>query len=141
MAVQEEDIVVVGSLYVYSWKYCGISRAMVLLCAISGVSPAPLSHFHRTPDIIFPLQTNHVGMLNEISFPLDTSCELFNFASISSFWVLPAQPYRAPSLSVVGDMAEQGCPGMGAAPQREDALLCRHKSSPNAPTTPCPQLP
>lgn len=140
--MQEEEVVVVGSLYVYSWKYCGISRAMVLLCAISGVSPAPLSHFHRTPDIIFPLQTNHVGMLNEMKLH-------FHWTPLVSSLISPAFPHfgsyqlspTGPSLSVVGDMAEQGCPGMGAAPQREDALLCRHKSSPNAPTTPCPQLP
>lgn len=141
-AVQEEEVVVVGSLYVYSWKYCGISRAMVLLCATPAVSPAPLSHLCRTAGVIFSLQIDHVGVLNKMKFR-------FHWTPLLSSLILPAFPHfgsyqlgpTGPSPRVVDYMAEQGCPGMEAAPHRQNALLCSHKSSPNAPTTPCPQLP
>lgn len=59
----------------------------------------------------------------------------FHWTPLVSSLILPAFPHfvsyqlspTGPSLSVVRDMAEQGCPGMEAAPQREDALLCRQK--------------
>lgn len=95
--MQEEEVVVVGSLCVYSWKYCGISEAMVLLCATPGVSPAPLSHLCRTAGVVFPLQTNHVGVLNEMKFrfhwtPLLSSLIFPVFSHFGSYQLSPTGP-------------------------------------------------
>lgn len=95
--MQEEEVVVVGSLYVYSCKYSGISRAMVPLCATSRGQPSSSVTSLQDSWCYFPIANKPCGSAerNKIVFPLNTSCQLLNFASISSFWVLSAQPYRA----------------------------------------------
>lgn len=102
----------VGSLYVYRWKYCGISRAMVWLCATAGVSPAPLSHLCWTAGVIFPLQTNHVEVLKKMKF-------LFYWTALLSSLILPVFPHvgsyqlspTGPCPCVVENMAEQAALG------------------------------
>lgn len=95
----QDKVVVFSSPYACSGKYCSISKAMMVLCVVPMVSPVPLSQMasYRQLMLFFPLQINHVGVLNKKEFPLPwttatSSLILQVFPHFGPYQLIPTEP-------------------------------------------------